>query len=226
MWGKWHSGESNGYYPWQRGFDEAYMASLYHHNYNNGLYKGEYDGVKYNGETLSFTDLWTDAKMTDMAIDFMSRNREESFFAFIPYLAPHENWAAPDEYIEPYAALGQSSNFSTLNGMLSHLDHQVGRVVEAVESLGIADNTIIIFMSENGPNYNKTLLTESEWTARNPSAYKGYKSRNTENGIHSPLFIYWKGQTMAVDNMSLLSVMDLFPTLCNWQGLIFHRVSL
>lgn len=73
-------------------------------------------------------------------------------------------------------------------------------------------------MSDNGPNYNKSLLTESEWTARNPSGYKGYKSRNTENGIHSPLFIYWKGQTMAVNNMSLLSVMDLFPTLCELAG--------
>ncbi len=221
MWGKWHSGESSGYYPWQRGFDEAYMASLYHHNYNNGLYKGTYDGVEYSGETLSFSasdGVWTDAKMTDMAIDFMSRNREEQFFAFIPYLAPHESWAAPEEYIEPYANMGQSDNFSTLNGMLSHLDYQVGRVVDAVDSLGIAENTIIIFMSDNGPNYNQSLLTESEWTARNPSGYKGYKSRNTENGIHSPLFIYWKGRTIAIDNNSVLGVSDLFPTLCDLAG--------
>ncbi|MFI3262497.1 MAG: sulfatase-like hydrolase/transferase [Rikenellaceae bacterium] len=221
MWGKWHSGESNGYYPWQRGFDEAYMASLYHHDYNNGLYKGEYAGVQYNGTELSFDKsegVWTDAKMADMAIDFMTRNKEDKFFAFIPFLAPHESWAAPDQYIERYRNMGQSENFATLNGMLSHLDYQVGRVLKAVDSLGLSENTIVIFMSDNGPNYNKSLLSESEWAQRNPSGYKGNKSRNTENGIHSPLFIYWKGQTIAVDNRSVLSVSDIFPTLCDLAG--------
>ncbi len=221
MWGKWHSGKSNGYYPWQRGFDEAYMASLYHHNYNNGLYKGTYQGKQYNGEMLSFPKSegkWTDATMADMAIDFMERNRDEKFFAYIPFLTPHENWAAPEEYIEPYSDAGQSKNFATLNGMLTHLDHQVGRVVQALEDLGLAENTVVIFMSDNGPNYNKNLLTPTEWAERNPSEYKGNKSRNTENGIHSPLFVYWKGRTAPIDNLSVLGVCDIFPTLCELAG--------
>ncbi len=221
MWGKWHSGKTNGYYPWQRGFDEAYMASLYHHNYNNGLYKGTYEGKAYNGETLTFgkeDGVWTDAKMTDMAIDFITRNKDEKFFAYVPYLAAHEGWAAPDEYKQPYLDKGQSQNFATLNGMLSHLDHQVGRIIKTVESLGIAENTIIIFMSDNGPNYNKNLLSQSEWTARNPSAYKGSKSKNLENGIHSPLFMYWKGHTVPIDNKSVIGVCDIFPTLCQLAG--------
>lgn len=218
MWGKWHSGKSNGYFPWQRGFDEAYMASLYHHNYNDGEFKGEYEGKIYNGETLSFSKsdgVWTDAKMTDMAIDFMTRNKGNNFFAYIPFLTCHESWAAPDEYVDEYLQMGQSENFATLNGMLGHMDYQVGRVLAAVEDLGIADNTIIIFMSDNGPNYNKTLLTADEWTQRNPSGYSGSKSKNLENGIHSPLFIYWKGRTVAMDNNSVLGVCDIFPTLCD-----------
>ncbi len=221
MWGKWHSGKSNGYYPWQRGFDEAYMASLYHHSYNNGLYKGLYNGKQYNGEELKFTKSdgkWTDATMADMAIDFMNRNKDDKFFAYIPFLTAHEGWDAPDDYVDKYKAKGQREDFATLNGMLEHLDHQVGRVIQATEDLGIADNTIIIFMSDNGPNYNKNLLNESEWTQRNPSSYKGSKSKNTENGIHSPLFIYWKGRTVAVDNESVLGVCDIFPTLCDLAG--------
>ncbi len=221
MWGKWHSGTSNGYYPWQRGFDEAYMASLYHHSYNNGLYKGEYEGEQYHGTSLSFKKgegVWTDAKMTDMAIDFMKRNKDEKFFAYIPFLTAHEGWDAPDEYVAPYLNKGQSKNFATLNGMLAHLDHQVGRVIRTVDSLGIADNTVIIFMSDNGPNYNKSLLSASEWTQRNPSGYKGSKSKNTENGIHSPLFVYWKGRTVAMENHSVLGVCDIFPTLCEIAG--------
>ncbi|MFI3303353.1 MAG: sulfatase-like hydrolase/transferase [Rikenellaceae bacterium] len=221
MWGKWHSGKSNGYYPWERGFDEAYMASLYHHSYNDGLYYGEYEGKNYYGTELSFDQSegkWTDATMTDMAIDFMTRNKDEKFFAYIPYLTPHESWDAPDYYINKYKALGQSDNFATLNGMLEHLDYQVGRVIAAVEQLGIADNTVIIFMSDNGPNYNTSLLTASEWGWRNPSGYNGSKSKNLENGIHSPLFIYWKGHTTAVDNDSVLSVCDMLPTICDLTG--------
>ncbi len=220
MWGKWHSGKSNGYYPWQRGFDEAYMASLYHHEDNSGTFTGLYNGKYYNGETLNL-DGWTDAAMTDMAIDFMARNSSDRFFAYIPYLAAHANWEAPEEYILPYKQRGQSTNFATLNGMLTHLDTQVGRVIAAVDSLGLMDNTVIIFMSDNGPNYSGAdgeSLTDAEWTQRNPSGYSGNKSRNTENGIRSPLFVYWQGHIQSYDNYSVLSVSDLFPTLCDLAG--------
>ncbi|MFI3240689.1 MAG: sulfatase-like hydrolase/transferase [Bacteroidales bacterium] len=220
MWGKWHSGKSNGYYPWQRGFDEAYMASLYHHEDNAGTFTGYYDGQYYNGETLNL-DGWTDAAMTDMAIDFISRNKTEKFFAYIPYLAAHANWEAPDEYIQTYKQKGQSTNFATLNGMLSHLDHQVGRVMAAVDSMGLMDNTVIIFMSDNGPNYSGVdgeKLTDAEWEQRNPSGYSGNKSKNLENGIRSPLFVYWRDHIQSYDNYSVLSVCDIFPTLCDIAG--------
>ncbi|MFR9554322.1 MAG: sulfatase-like hydrolase/transferase [Rikenellaceae bacterium] len=220
MWGKWHSGKSNGYYPWQRGFDEAYMASLYHHEDNSGDYYGTYNGTFYSGSTLNL-DGRTDSLMVNMAINFMSDNRSEKFFAYIPFLTPHADWSAPEEDIEPYRKMGQSENFATLNGMLTHLDRQVGRVVAAVEELGIADNTIIIFMSDNGPNksgVDSEELTDAEWTLRNPSGLKGNKSKNLENGIKSPLFVYWKGRIESYDNRSLLSVCDLFPTLCDVAG--------
>ncbi len=220
MWGKWHSGTSNGYYPWQRGFDEAYMASLYHHQNNSGDFYGTYNDQFYNGAELDLEG-WTDERMTDMAIDFMERNKNEKFFAYIPYLAAHADWAAPDEYIEPYTKMGQGSNFATLNGMLTHLDAQVGRVMDALDSLGLMENTIVIFMSDNGPNYSGVdgeSLTDAEWLQRNPSGYKGNKSRNTENGIRSPLFVYCQGRIQSYDNYSVLSVCDLFPTLCDVAG--------
>lgn len=222
MWGKWHSGETNGYYPWQRGFDEAYMATLYHHDYNNGKYKGYYDGKYYNGQVLPLTG-WTDEHMTDMAIDFITRNKDEKFFAYVPYLSVHANWKAPEDYITPYTKKGQDTNFATLNGMLTHMDHQVGRIMDAVEDLGLSENTIIIFMSDNGPNFsgidgNHKLDPNTEWKQRNPSGFSGNKSTNLENGIRSPFFVYWKGHTQAADNYSQLSVSDIFPTLCDAAG--------
>ncbi len=211
MWGKWHSGKSSGYFPWERGFDEAYMAGLYQYHNNKG---------ELNGEKIT-TEGWVDAVIADMAIDFIKENKDEPFFAYIPFLSPHGVWKAPEEYVNRKMAQGQSKSFATLNGMLEHLDDQIGKVFAAVEKEGLLDNTIIIFLSDNGPirggggNHN---LTDEEWALRNPLQRRGNKGQNFENGIHSPLFVYWKGHYEAVTNESLVAVYDLFPTLCDIAG--------
>jgi arylsulfatase A-like enzyme len=77
MWGKWHSGKSSGYFPWERGFEEAYMARLYKHRDSVG---------KFNGEPRSFTG-WTTDTLADLCRDFLIRHREEPFFAFVSHPA-------------------------------------------------------------------------------------------------------------------------------------------
>ena len=211
MWGKWHSGKSAGYYPWERGFDEAFMASLYHYENNDGLL----NGVKHE------TKGWVDAVIADMAVSFMTRNKEKPFFAYIPFLSPHGKWKAPEEYIQRKMAQGQSRNLAVLTGMIEHLDDQVGKVISAVETEGLLDNTIIIFLCDNGPinSHDKNGLSDEEWALRNPSQYRGNKGQNFENGIHSPLFIYWKGHYEGAANHSLLQVIDIFPTVCDIAGI-------
>lgn len=208
MWGKWHSGKSSGYFPWERGFDEAFMADLYKYENNKGL---------FNGETLK-TEGWTDAVLADMAIEFIKENKDEQFFAYVPFLSPHGIWKAPEEYVNRKMDQGQSLAFATLNGMIEHLDDQVGKIYAALEDEGLLDNTIIIFLSDNGPirhGGGPLKITDEEWSQRNPSQYKGNKGQNFENGIHSPLFVYWKGHYETAVNESLVAVYDLFPTLCD-----------
>ncbi len=207
MWGKWHSGKSAGYFPWDRGFDEAFMAALYHYRNN----KGELNGVQHA------TEGWVDAVIADMAIDFIKENKNEPFFAYVPFLSPHGKWDAPQEYVNRKMSQGQGKNFATLNGMLEHLDDQIGKIMSAVEKEGLLENTIIIFLSDNGPitSGGTGNLSSAEWAQRNPSGYKGNKGQNFENGIHSPLFIYWKGHYESAVNESLVAVYDLFPTLCD-----------
>lgn len=209
MWGKWHSGKTSGYYPWDRGFDEAYFAELYRHKNNKGLLNGE----KYPLEG------WTDPNLADMAVDFIKANKKNSFFAYLPFLAPHGTWEAPEDAIKRKMAEGQSRSLATLNAMIEQVDSQVGKIFSAVEKAGILDNTIIIFLSDNGPiNAGSPKLTDQEWKLRNPSEYRGNKGQNFENGIHSPLFVYWKGHYEAMVNQSLVAVYDLFPTLCDVAG--------
>jgi arylsulfatase A-like enzyme len=185
MWGKWHSGKTDGYYPWDRGFDEAYYAQLYRYRDNEGLLNGKPHTLKG----------WTCERLTDMAIEFIQKERDQPFFAYLPYLTPHGIWDAPPEEIEYYTKKGLSKEFATLAGMISFMDKNIQRLLTAVDDQGLRENTIILFMSDNGPisgHGKKRWITEEEKRQRNaPLNLRGGKGTLWQNGIRSPLFIRW-----------------------------------
>ena len=211
MWGKWHVGKTDGYYPWDKGFDEAFMADLYKHVNNKGL---------FNGKEMQ-TQGWVDSIGTDMAIKFIETNKNRPFFAYLPYLTPHGIWNCPKTSFDKYKNRGQSKSFATLNGMINHLDGQIGRLLKRVKELGIDDNTIILFMSDNGPVQklsNNMSLTNEEWEMRNPTGLKGQKATNWENGIRSPLFVKWGNHLKQGTNNNLIAIYDIYPTLADLAG--------
>ncbi|GHU99857.1 hypothetical protein FACS1894159_04560 [Bacteroidia bacterium] len=211
MWGKWHSGKTDGYFPWQRGFEQAYMGKLYQHENPQG---------SLNGKNVTFPGQWSDAVCTDMAIEFLAQQHGKPFFAYLSFLSPHGIWAAPEEYRKRYADQGYSKSFSTLCGQIEHLDHQVGRLMDALEKNGLAKNTIVLFMSDNGPtaNVGNISLTEQEWALRNPNAARGQKGSNWQNGIHSPFFVRYGDRYTAGENTFFVSICDVMPTLLDLCG--------
>ncbi|MBU3005559.1 sulfatase-like hydrolase/transferase [Paraglaciecola arctica] len=210
MWGKWHSGKTEGYFPWDRGFEQAYYATLYNYFDNVGL---------MNGEELHTTGFATD-RITDFAIDFINDHHSKPFFAYISYMAPHNPWRAPVEKISNYISKGLSKPMATLYGMIDNLDFNIGRVLQQLENSGIDENTIVIFISDNGPwtRSYRFGLTDEEWNLRNPNQRKGSKAKNWDNGIHSPLFVRWKGHYQPKDINQLSSVEDLYPTIVDWMN--------
>jgi arylsulfatase A-like enzyme len=210
MWGKWHSGKTDGYFPWDRGFDEAYMAKLYSYTDNAGLMNG----------TSKPSEGWTPAVLTDYAIDFIRRKKDRPFFAYVPYLSPHGVWKAPEEYVAPYLEAGSSESTAILFGMITHLDRHIGRLLRAVDELGLRESTLVLFMSDNGPIQEAQLsMTDEEWAKRiEPLNLRGNKGTIYENGIRSPLFIRWGNRLAPVNNDRLLCVMDIFPTLAELAG--------
>jgi arylsulfatase A-like enzyme len=211
MWGKWHSGKTDGYLPWDRGFDEAYYASLYNYFDNQGLFNGV--ELQTNGSATNV--------ITDFAIDFISRNKDKPFFAYIPYMAPHNPWRAPKEIISKYKAKGLSHAMASLYGMIDNLDQNIGRVLQSLDDLNLRDNTIVVFISDNGPwiKSYRFGLTPTEWAARNPNNKRGRKGDNWENGIHSPLFVSWPAKYQPTSNTQLSQIEDLFPTILAWAGI-------
>ena len=187
MWGKWHNGKADGYWPWDRGFDEGYQADLYKYFPSSGYYNEFPNKTVHEGE-------WSPKVLADYTIDFISRNK--------------------------YLKEGNSKTFATLLGMLEFVDDETGRVLQHLSDLGLDENTIVLFMSDNGPNKGGSkkhkgadVLTEAEWALRNNHGYLGSKSRLWQNGIKSPLFVRWKGKYKPADVERLVTVTDIFPTL-------------
>ncbi len=203
MWGKWHSGRTTGYFPWERGFDEAYMAQLYKHFESRG---------QFNGETREH-DGWTVDTLVDYAIEFMEREKDGPFFAFLPFLTCHTPLKAPTELVEKYVQRGLSEPLATLYGMVDQLDNAFGRLMAAVDQLGLAEDTVVLFMSDNGPACCENLFSDDDRRTRYVNGYKGHKGNMWENGIKSPLFVRWPGRFRPHTVQRLCDICDILPTL-------------
>jgi arylsulfatase A-like enzyme len=212
MWGKWHLGKTEGYFPWDRGFDEAFMARLYDYYDNEG---------SHNGEPFQ-TEGWITRVLTDMAIDFIKDHREAPFFAYLPYLTCHAPLHAPDEYVGKYLEKGLSENLATLYGMVEHMDHHIGRLLDSLDAIGLAEQTVVLFLSDNGPAILNGQLTDEDRQTRYVNGLRGHKGNIWENGIKSPLFIRRKGHFAPSEVDRLVNVTDLYPTIAELAG---HRLD-
>lgn len=206
MWGKWHTGKSEGYFPWDRGFDEAYYAELYRHENSFGFFNG--DKVEHNE--------WVSKVVTDYALAFMEKNKAQPFLAYVSYLAPHEPWLAPKEFTQPFLEAGMRPATANLYGMISEMDFHIGRLMDYLEASGLIENTIVIFLSDNGPWWDSSnfgAMKKDEWLARNPTKMNGNKGQSWQNGIRSPLFVSWPSRWTPANVERYVDVKDILPTL-------------
>ncbi|AMQ54836.1 arylsulfatase [Algoriphagus sanaruensis] len=211
-YGKWHSGAQYPYHPNGRGFEDFYgFCSGHWGNYFDPM-------LEHNGEVVKGNGFIID-DLTDKAIEFVTANREEPFFLYVPYNTPHSPMQVPASYWErfkekellPHRYSGQEDvvHSRAALAMVENVDWNVGRLLERVENLDLLDNTIVIFLSDNGPNGFR-------WNGD----LKGRKGSVDEGGVRSPFFIYWKGKIEGGKTMhKVASAIDLFPTLLSLTGI-------
>jgi arylsulfatase A-like enzyme len=209
MWGKWHSGNAEGYYPWQRGFQEAYMSKLYQHRNGYGYMNGQ----------LQAKEQWADETLVDYALSFMEQHRDTSFLAYVSSMTCHEPLDAPASAKQHYLDQGLPEGLSTLYGMIHHFDRQIGRLLAGMTELGLMDNTVILFMSDNGPAVNNRALTDAERDIRKVNGFKGWKGNLWENGLRSPLFVKWGAKFSSGVRKETVDVTDVLPTLLDLAGI-------
>jgi arylsulfatase A-like enzyme len=207
--GKWHNGMQFPYHPNGRGFDEFYgFCSGHWGNYFSPM-------LERNGEIVEGKGFCID-DFTTQAMDFMEKSKAKSqpFFTYLPYNTPHSPMQVPDEYWGRFAQkkLKMKTGDRHLRcalAMCENLDYNVGRVLSKLDQLEVADNTIIVWFHDNGPNGKR-------WNG----GMKGRKGSVEEGGCRSPLFIKWPGGIKKGFQIEkIASVRDLLPTLCELAGI-------
>ena len=204
--GKWHNGAlDQRYHPRSRGFQEfvGFQGGW------NPFYRYRLDrngSIEYGDGQTYLTDVFSDA-----AIDFIERHQREPFFLQLAYNAPHFPLEAPDDLAQKYVEMGFSLGVSLIYAMIEVMDAGIGRIAEKLDDLGIADNTILMFTSDNGPafgNWNGFSQTRYNY------GFNGSKGNTYEGGIRVPLIIRWND---GLDGGKRIGDMahftDWFPTL-------------
>jgi arylsulfatase A-like enzyme len=211
--GKWHNGTQWPYHPLARGFD-AYLGHTAGH-------WGEYFNAPLDdqGRMTRSTGYIVDV-CTDRALEFIDQHRARPFFCYIPFTTPHTPWAAPAANWErfrqrPIPQRATRPDQERLEetrcalAMLENQDENVGRVLHKLEQLGLAERTIVVYFSDNGPN---------SW--RWNGGLKGRKASLDEGGVRSVCFLRWPRQFAAGRRVpQLCGAIDLLPTLTSLAGI-------
>ena len=207
--GKWHNGTQYPYHPNARGFDEFYGFCSGHwgHYFSPML---EHNGELVRGDGYVIDDF------TSHALRFIERNRDRPFFCYLAYNTPHSPMQVPDRFYEKFDGAkldqrhrdpGRESLAMTRAAlaMCENIDWNVGRVLDTLDQLELAERTIVIYFSDNGPN---------SW--RYNGGMRGKKGSTDEGGVRSPCLVRWTGQIPAgIKVPRIAGAIDLLPTLAD-----------
>jgi len=210
MFGKWHLGEQDKYHPGKRGFSEAVVSMGKHFDFVTNP-KLEVPRDKYLADYL-----------TDRGCDFIRKHKDEPFFLYLPHFGVHSPHQAKKELIAKFkdrAAAGGHHD-PTYAAMIASVDESVGRIVALLDELKLAENTLVIFSSDNGGvgGYVREGLKKAGDVTDN-APLRGGKGMLYEGGIRVPWIVRWSGQIApgGVREQPINSV-DLFPTLLELSG--------
>jgi arylsulfatase A-like enzyme len=237
--GKWGLGyEGTTGHPNRQGFDEFFGQYLQVHAHFYYPFWVWHNGEKFllpENEGRNQVRYVAD-ETHKMALDFIRRNRDGPFFAYLPYIIPHVELVVPEESERPFRGkfpqvaildtrpgyLGSEDGYATLAGMIARLDGYVGDVLKLLDELGLADDTIVVFTSDNGAQSGGR---EAGWTKmtdyfRANGDLRGYKGSYYEGGLRVPFLVRWPGRVNpGTTSDHILAFWDVLPTLCDAVGI-------
>lgn len=198
--GKWHLGEWEAFNPVHHGFDH-FFGFLHSDDKTKALFRN----LEAVEKIKSQTDGIHSPKLLQAGIDFIEAHRDGPFFLYYASPLPHTKWI-------PHEDFAGSSSQGTYGDVVQEIDWQVGGLLDTLEELGLEENTLVIFTSDNGPQLNVDghgsagPLRDGKWT-------------NFEGGIRVPCLMRWPGKIPAGSaNDEITGIIDMLPTFCALAG--------
>lgn len=227
--GKWHLGDNYPFRAHDRGFQETVM------HYGGGVqqtpdyWNNDYFDDTYfkNGKPQKYKGYCTDVFFNE-ASKFIASANGQPFFAYISTNAPHGPYNVPPKYYNLYKDLGDEILADTQKrfyGMITNVDENFGKLREKLKELNIADNTILIFMTDNGTSAGYYQNKKKKKTTGYNAEMRGTKGSEYEGGHRVPFFIHWKnGNISAGKDINLLTAqLDIMPTLAELCGIALPK---
>ena len=228
MFGKWHLGDNYPYRPQDRGFEETVIHGGGGVGQTPDYWNNDYFDDTYfrNGKPEKFdgycTDIWFDE-----ALKFIESKKEEPFFCYIATNAPHGPFHVPQKYIDMYSGVEEIPN-PNFYGMITNADENLGILRQKLKEWKIDENTILIFMTDNGTSSGIQLDKKGFPTGKGFNAgMRGKKGSAYEGGHRVPFFIYWPNGDLATskDVNQITSYTDVVPTLLDLCQIEYNPVQ-
>jgi arylsulfatase len=206
IFGKWHLGDNYPYLPQNRGFEEA----LYHKSWgitSAGAYWGNdyFDDMFYHNGKLKRYEGYCNDVWFEQASSWIKERakKKEPFFCYLPTNTPHGPLLVPDKYTEPYKQYGSRANFF---GMIANIDETMGKLMRTLGEIGIAEDTIVIFLTDNGGAGGIKIFN---------AGMRGKKRSPYDGGHRAACFIRWPIGDLkhGSDIDELTTCQDVLPTL-------------
>ncbi len=226
IFGKWHLGHNYPYLPENRGFDE----SLVHYSGGVGQLP-DFPGNDYFDDTYYRSG--RPEKVKGYCADvwfregrrFIEENRDRPFFLYLPPNTPHGPYRVPEKYSKPYIEMGIPEQRAAFYGMCANIDENVGRLRQQLRELELEENTIFIFMTDNGGTGGLELAEKYHGAVVSGfnAGMRGAKQSMYDGGHRVPCFLRWPGGGIGGapghDVDRLTAHFDLLPTLVDLCGL-------
>lgn len=223
IFGKWHLGDNAPYRPQDRGFDTVVVhggggigqtPDYWGNNYFDDSYWDGETHTRYEGYC---TDVWFQE-----ALRFIERNRSNPFFCYIPTNAPHSPHLVDPAYSDPYLPLTPHEERAKFYGMLANIDENVGGLRRRLAEIGLAEDTIFVFMTDNGSAGGVEVDEGQFVTSGFNAGMRGQKGSEYDGGHRVPFFLHWPaGGLNSGRNVDAVTAnVDILPTLIDLCGLV------
>jgi arylsulfatase len=219
--------------PNRQGYDLFYGFNCQvhaHNHYPRFLWRNDRQEMLPGNDRTLYGETYSQDRFTEVALQFMDEHRDRPFFLYLPFAIPHLSIQVPNDSLEEFGDQIPEQEYEHRGylphprpragyaAMISHMDRGIGSLLQRLRDLGLHDNTLVMFTSDNGPTYDRLGGSDSGFF-ESSGPYRGRKGQLLEGGIRVPLVVQWPARVTAGQTSAHIAAFwDILPTVCEAAG--------